>query len=78
MFGILPLALKAMKKNKSKGSKNPDEEIAQAVHQRNLKMMQDASARMNPRRMKSGGKTADGIAARGLTRAATKGFGKVG
>ena len=78
MFGILPLALKAMKKNKSKGSKNPDEEIAQAVHQRNLKMMQDATSRMEPRRMKSGGKTADGAALRGKTRLAMKGYGKVG
>ena len=56
MFGILPMAVKAMQKNKRQASRNPDEDIAQAVHQRNLKMMQDAASRMQPRKMKSGGK----------------------
>ena len=56
MFGILPMAVKAMQKNKRKASRNPDEDIARAVHQRNLKMMQDAASRMKPRKMKSGGK----------------------
>jgi|DEB0MinimDraft_3_1074331.scaffolds.fasta_scaffold65151_2 hypothetical protein len=81
MFGILPMAVKAMQKNKRKASRNPDEDIARAVHQRNLKMMQDAASRMEPRKMKSGGKTkktADGCAVRGKTRLAMKGSGKVG
>jgi len=78
MFGILPMAVKALQKNKRKASRNPDEDIAQAVHQRNLKMMRDAASRMEPRKMKSGGKTADGAAVRGKTRLAMKGYGKVG
>jgi len=60
-----------------------DEEYQKAL--RELGMMDNAGGRgggvrggMAPKKMKSGGKTADGCATRGKTRLAMRGYGKVG
>jgi hypothetical protein len=60
-----------------------DEEYQDALKE--MGMLDNAGGRgggvrggMAPKKMKSGGKTADGIAIKGKTRLAMKGYGKVG